>query len=210
MNAAESLTARSRGLALCLSCHRLNPCGEDETVHCARCGASVRMRKRDSLARTWALLVTALVTLIPANTYPIMNVLVFGNGDPTTIVGGIVLLIEHGMYPIAAVVFIASFLVPLLKVAGLMAILITIHRDGSRLSPLQCTRLYRLVEFFGRWSMLDVFVVMLLVATVHLGAIARIETGVGAVAFGASVVLTMLAAMSFDPRLIWDARDRDD
>lgn len=207
---AEPQTARERGLALCLSCHHLNPCPETGVVHCRRCGASVTMRKRDSLARTWAFLACALITLIPANTYPIMDILLFGNGDPATIIGGIVLLIEHHMYPIAAVVFIASFLVPLLKIAGLMAILITIQRDADHLSPAQCTRLYRLVEFFGRWSMLDVFVVMLLVATVHLGAVARIEAGLGAVAFGSSVVLTMLAAMSFDPRLIWDRHERLD
>lgn len=205
---ADYITARERGLAMCRSCHQLNPCPEQGAVSCQRCGASVTMRKPDSLARAWALLLCALITLVPANTYPIMDILIFGKGDPSTIIGGIILLIEYKMYPIAAVVFIASFLVPLLKIAGLMAILITVQRDREHLSPQQCTKLYRLVEFFGRWSMLDVFVVMLLVAIVHLGSVARIEAGFGAVAFGASVVLTMLAAMSFDPRLIWDKHEQ--
>ena len=200
-------TASTHGLGLCLACHHLTPCPPEGSVACPRCGAGVRLRKPHSTERTWALLAAALVALIPANTLPIMSVLLFGNGDPSTIIGGILLLVQHGMYPIAAVVFIASFMVPLLKLAGLAALLITLQR-GSALTPRECATLYRIVEFFGRWSMLDIFVVMLLVATVHLGAVARVEAGPGAVAFGASVVLTMLAAMSFDPRLIWDAHDR--
>jgi paraquat-inducible protein A len=199
----RQVNAADHNLALCLACHTLTPCNPDESVSCQRCGNTVYQRKPQSLERAWALLFAAIITLIPANTLPIMTILLFGHGQPSTIMGGIMILIDYKMYPIAAVVFIASFMVPLLKIAGLASILITLQKK-SRLTAMQCTRLYRLVEFFGRWSMLDVFVVMLMVATVQLGSLAEVIAGAGAATFGASVILTMLAAHSFDPRLIWD------
>lgn len=203
MNHVKPVRAMDRNLALCRSCHSLTACQPDEQTKCLRCGATVSLRKPQSLERCWSYLIAALITLIPANTLPIMTILLFGHGQPSTIMGGIILLVELKMYPIAAVVFIASFMVPLLKIAGICTILLTLQR-GSRLSAKQCTRLYRLVEFFGRWSMLDVFVVMLMVATVQLGSLAEVVAGAGAATFGASVILTMLASHSLDPRLIWD------
>lgn len=200
----EAVSAAERGLALCLACHELNPCGPDQHVRCRRCGAGVTQRKPASLHRSWFYTVLALCMLVPANIYPIMTVLTFGRGEPSTIIEGVVLLIHYHMVPIAIVVFIASFLVPVGKVIALLLLLVSVQFDTD-LCPVNRTRLYRLVEFIGRWSMLDIFVVALLVALVHLGQLASVETGMGALAFAAAVVTTMLAAMSFDPRLIWDA-----
>jgi len=197
------LRAMDRELGLCNSCHTLTPCRAGEKVSCQRCGSIVELRKSQSIERAWSFLIAALIALIPANTLPIMTILLFGAGQPSTIMGGILLLVDYKMYPIAAVVFIASFMVPIMKIAGICTILITLQ-NGSSLSAKQCTRLYRLVEFFGRWSMLDVFVVMLMVATVQLGSLAEVVAGAGAATFGASVILTMLASHSLDPRLIWD------
>lgn len=197
------VTAASVDLALCLSCHHLTPCGAQQTTRCPRCGASVSQRKRGSLWLTWFYVALAALLFVPANVLPIMTVINFGRGEPSTIVGGVKLLLSHGLYGIAAIVFVASFLVPLGKLLGLTLLLISIQRRLP-LCPLNRTRLYRVVEWFGRWSMLDVFVVALLVGLVHLGQVAVVEPGAGALAFGAVVVSTMLAALSFDPRLIWD------
>lgn len=208
-NVVSEVSAAERGLALCLACHALNPCAPGLSVRCRRCGASVSLRKPASLKRTWFYLIFALVLLLPANLYPIMTVLQFGRGEPSTIIQGVSTLIHHGMWGIAAIVFVASFLVPLGKLIGLALLLFSIQ-FRTNLCPVNRTRLYRVVEFFGRWSMLDIFVVTLLVALVHLGQVAAVEPGLGALAFAAVVVVTMLAAASFDPRLIWDAEKHDE
>lgn len=197
-------TAASRGLALCKGCHHLASCQPGGTTPCHHCGAIISFRTPDSLRKTWFYLILAVLLLIPANTLPMMNILMFGRGDPSTIIGGVALLVHHGIYGIAAVVFIASFVVPLGKIIAITVLLLSVQRRWA-VSALSCTRLYRVVEFLGRWSMLDVFVVAILVGLVRLGQVASIEPGTGAMAFGAAVVLTMLASMSFDPRLIWDA-----
>lgn len=145
-----------------------------------------------------------MLLLIPANTLPMMNILMFNRGDPSTIIGGVALLVHHGIYGIAAVVFIASFVVPLGKVASIIVLLLSIQLRWP-MSPHRRTVVFRIVEFLGRWSMLDVFVVAVLVGIVRLGQVASIEPGYGAMAFGGSVILTMLASMSLDPRLIWDS-----
>lgn len=196
-------TAASRGLALCKACHVLQPCPPDAAVGCVRCGATVTLRATHSLLRSWFFLILAVLMLVPANTLPMMDIQMFNRGDPSTIIGGVALLVHHGIYGIAAVVFIASFVVPLGKISCIVLLLLSVQR-GSDLSPRSRTRLYRLVEFIGRWSMLDVFVVAVMVGLVHLGQVVTVLPGSGAMAFGASVVLTMLASMSFDPRLIWD------
>jgi paraquat-inducible protein A len=140
---------------------------------------------------------------LPANLLPIMTVTSLGKAQSDTIMSGVVYLVEHGMWPLAAIVFTASIFVPVLKLVILIGLLISVHR-GSRWRPAERTRLYRITEAMGRWSMVDIFVVTILVALVRLGSLATIEAQTGAVFFGAVVVLTMLAAESFDPRLLWD------
>jgi paraquat-inducible protein A len=201
--------AADKNLALCMACHQLTPCKAEQTTSCQRCGGSVSLRKPHSIERTWAMLAAAMVMLIPANTLPMMTILLFGHGQPSTIMGGVIELVEYKMYPIAAVIFIASFMVPLFKIFSLMALLLKVQRD-TKLTAQQCTRLYRIVEFLGRWSMLDVFVVTLMVAIVQLGSLASIISGAGVAAFGCSVILTMLASHQFDPRLIWDKQITSD
>ena len=170
---------------------------------CPRCGRRLHYRKPNSLQRTWALLIAAMVLYIPANVLPIMTVNYLGSGSPDTIFSGVVYLLLHGMWPLALVIFIASVLVPFLKLATLVFLLVALQRPKLK-RPMEKIQLYRLVEVVGKWSMVDVFVIALLTAVVQLGEIATIEAGMGAVAFSAVVVLSMLAAMMFEPKLIWD------
>lgn len=200
------VTAASRGLALCKSCHHLQACPPQHTTHCGRCGERVYLRKPHSIALSWFFLTLAVLLLLPANMLPIMNILLFNRGEPSTIIGGVALLIHHGMYPIAAVVFIASFVIPLGKVASIIVLLLSVQFRWS-MDKRRRVMVYRIVEFLGRWSMLDIFVVAVMVGLVQLGQAAAVVPGMGAAAFGATVIFTMLASMSFDPRLIWDAAD---
>jgi paraquat-inducible protein A len=172
-------------------------------ARCPRCDAALHARKPQSLERTWAWLIAAALCYLPANLLPIMKVTSLGRAQADTIMSGVVYLLVHGMWPLAIVVFTASVFVPLLKLAILLTLLISVHRR-SNWRPVDRTRLYRITEAIGRWSMVDIFVVTILVALVHLGNLATVEAQTGAVFFGAVVVLTMLAAESFDPRLIWD------
>ncbi len=161
------------------------------------------MRKPYSIGLSWFFLLLALLFLIPANMLPIMNILLFNRGDPSTIIGGVALLFHHGMYAIAAVVFIASFVVPLGKAISIIVLLLSVQFRWP-MSMRRRVTVYRVVEFLGRWSMLDIFVVAVMVGLVQLGQTAAVLPGMGATAFGAAVILTMLSSMSFDPRLIWD------
>jgi paraquat-inducible protein A len=170
---------------------------------CPRCGAPVHARKPRSLERTWAFVIAAAVCYLPANALPIMKITSLGRAQADTILSGVVYLLTHGMWPLALVVFTASVFVPILKLVILVSLLVSVQR-GSAWRPIERTRLYRLTEAIGRWSMVDIFVVTILVALVRLGNLATVEAELGAVFFGAVVVLTMLAAESFDPRLIWD------
>jgi len=200
----------SAGSALgagCLSCHDCEllcrlPAGAHE-ARCPRCGAAVHGRKLRSLERTWAFVLAAMICYLPANLLPIMKITSLGRAQADTIMSGVVYLLTHGMWPLAVVVFTASVFVPICKIVILLFLLVSVHR-ASRWRPVDRTRLYRLTEAIGRWSMVDVFVVTILVALVRLGNLATVEAQTGAVFFGAVVVLTMLAAESFDPRLIWD------
>jgi paraquat-inducible protein A len=197
--------------ALAASCARCHDCGllcrlAGPAVHgalCARCGAELHFRKPASLERTWALVIAAAVCYLPANVLPVMMVTSFGQVASDTIFSGVVYFLTHGMWPLALVVFVASIFVPVLKLAILVFLLLSVQR-GSSWRPVERTRLYRITEAIGRWSMVDIFAITILVALVRLGNIASIDAGPGAVFFGAVVVLTMLAAESFDPRLIWD------
>jgi paraquat-inducible protein A len=196
----------------CESCSLVNlPHGHDE--RCLRCGSRLHARKPDSLHRTWALVFAAVVLYIPANYYPVLTVIQLGAGQPSTILGGVEELLASHMYPLALLVFFASIMVPLFKLIGLAAMLIatmlvSTEAGASVLLP-QRTRLYYVVAWIGRWSMVDIFMESLLGALVQFGRVVNIAPGVGAVAFCAVVILTMLAAESFDPRLMWDAAARN-
>lgn len=173
---------------------------------CRRCGTPLHPRKPDAVARCWALVVAAAILYIPANLYPVMTIVTLGKGGPHTIMGGVVEFVETGFWPLALIVFLASVAVPMLKLVGLVLMLLAVQRRTTT-GMLNRTRLYRLVEALGRWSMIDVFVVSVLIALVRFGNLAQIHAGIGAACFGAVVVLTMLAAEAFDPRLLWDAAD---
>ncbi len=204
------MRAIDAGILICIECHELNrqEPDSDEQV-CTRCGALVHARRPNSVMRTWALLITAAILYIPANVLPIMTVSSLGQGDPSTIMSGVIQLVQHGMFPIAAVVFIASILVPTFKLVGIGLLLFSVQRHQP-LSARQRIIMYRFIEFIGRWSMLDIFVIAILVAVVNFGRLASIEANLGAVAFSSVVILTMLAAVTFDPRLIWDNTESDD
>lgn len=206
---ATAETAAELGLTACNACEMLVPVAPPGGhAYCPRCGSRVHgTRQPDSIARTSALLGSAALMLIPANLYPVMTVIRLGQGEPSTILGGVMHLIGGGMWPLAMLVFFASFVVPLSKIAVLVLLLVTAHR-GSAWRRRDRTLLYRVTEVVGAWSMVDIFLVGILVALVNFGAVATVRPGVGAVFFGAAVVLTMLAAMSFDPRLIWDRAER--
>jgi len=204
------MRAIDAGILVCGECHELNrrEDGRDSQT-CTRCGAVVHERRPNSIVRTWALLLTAMVLYIPANVLPIMTVSALGQGSPDTIMSGVITLMKHGMLPIAAVVFIASILVPTFKLVGIGLLLYSVQRRQP-LSARQRIWMYRFIEFIGRWSMLDIFVIAILVAVVNFGRIASVEANLGAVAFATVVILTMLAALTFDPRLIWDNTESDD
>lgn len=186
----------------CDSCGRVGRAAPG--ARCRRCNATLRTRKPDSIARTWALLLAAAALYVPANLYPVLTLIRFGRGHPSTILGGVQELIEYRMWPLAALVFGASIMVPVLKLLSLAYLLIATQRRATwRLRDR--TRLYRLVDVLGRWSMIDVFMLSILVALVRMGLLASVIPGLGGVCFAAVVILTMLAAFSFDPRLMWDA-----
>ncbi len=198
-------TARELGLMSCHVCGQLAraPDGANHHLRCPRCGTPMHMRKCASLSTTWALIIAAILLYVPANLLPMMVTASLLGSQEDTIMSGVVFLWQSGSWPLAAVVFFASVMVPLLKILALIYLAASAQRR-SRHYLVQRTRLYRLVEFVGRWSMLDIYVITILVALVQFQGLATIQAGPAAVAFGAVVVVTMFAAMSFDPRLIWD------
>ena len=164
-------------------------------------------RKPDSVARTWALVIAAAALYVPANYFPVLTVMQLGAGSPSTIIGGVEELISSGMYPLAPLVFFASIAVPMLKLVGLTIMLVTTQTGRSGWLR-DRTRLYHVVRWIGRWSMIDIFMEALLGALVQFGNVITIEPGIGALAFCGVVILTMFAAETFDPRLMWDATDQ--
>lgn len=188
-----------------LNCHT---CGflsleTDEHQHCVRCDSPLHHRIKNSIETTWALLLTAVVLLIPANIYPVMTVIRFGQGEPNTILSGVLHLIESGMWGLAMIVFVASIVVPVMKLIILSFLLLSVQKK-SVWRPRDRTLLYRITEVVGAWSMVDIFLVGLLSALVSLDALSTIRPGIGAIFFAGAVVITMFAAQSFDSRLIWD------
>ena len=186
----------------CHECGRVNQAADGEL--CTRCRTRLHLRLPGSVKNTWALLFAAVLLYIPANVFPVMTVTRLGKGAPSTIIGGAQELLDAGMWPLALLVFVASIMVPMFKLVSLAFMLITLQRRSAwRLEDR--TRIYRLVDFIGRWSMIDVFMLATLVGLVQAGVIANIDPGTGAICFGSVVVLTMIAAACFDPRLMWDA-----
>jgi len=201
-NPMESELDRTRRYLNCHTCGLLS----EEKPHaqsCPRCTTPLHHRKQNSIEATWALLLAAVILIIPANLYPVMTVIRFGQGEPSTIISGILHLIESGMWGLALIVFVASIVVPVLKLIVLSFLLISVHKK-SLWRPRDRTLLYRVTEVVGAWSMVDIFLVGLLSALVSLDALSTIRPGIGAIFFAGVVVVTMFAAHQFDPRLIWD------
>ena len=202
---ASAPTAARAGLFVCHDCGLLSkPVAHAYDGCCPRCGAHLHFRKPSSIARTWAFVIAAVILYIPANALPVMDTSSLFGAQTDTILSGVVYLWTSGSWPLAVIVFIASIAVPMLKIIALTFLVLTAQLRWRWL-PEKRTRIYRVVEFVGRWSMLDIYVITILVALVQFNALATIKAGPGAIAFGAVVVLTMFAALSFDPRLIWDA-----
>jgi len=202
---ATPLTAAQAGLVSCEICRLLlRPADAVEAGYCPRCGAELSWRRHHSVQYTWALVIAAAICYIPANALPVLSTTTLGSTEPETIIGGVVFLYTSGSWPLAFIVLIASVMVPLGKLVALAYLLIVVQRRSLG-SNRERTRLYRMVEFVGRWSMLDVFVATFTVALVQLSPLMSVEPGPGVLFFAAVVVLTMLAAESFDPRLIWDS-----
>ncbi len=205
-------TAAEWDLISCHTCNMLVPrvsLDDKGNGDCPRCESPLHSRKVNSLTRTWALVFAAALLLIPANVFPVMTVIRFGKGDPNTILSGVVHLIEEGMWPLAMIVFFASLVVPILKLIVLTFLMITVKKKSSW-RPRDRTILFRVTEVVGAWSMVDIYLLAMLIALVKFGFLATILPGIGATFFGAVVVTTMFAAHTFDPRLIWDNTGRND
>jgi len=202
-HASIATTDRRHGMIGCdtcgLVCHATGA-----GPRCPRCGSALRHRKPNSIARACALGIAAAILYVPANLYPVLTVVQHGAGQPSTILGGVRELLSAGQWPLAALVFFASVMVPMLKLVGLTLLLVTTH--AGRAEHLHDrTVLYRIVDAIGRWSMIDIFMESILVALVQFGSLVTIDPGAGAIAFAGVVILTMFAAHAFDPRLMWDA-----
>lgn len=207
------ITARQAGLVSCDFCHSLNRACLDESdakstlqMHCHVCGSSIHSRIPNSLSKTWALVIASLILYIPANMLPIMTVVFWGDGRPENIMSGVLSLMSAGMWPLALLIFVASIAIPIAKLLTLLGLLVSVQ-VRSKWRPAERTQLYRITEFVGRWSMIDIFVIGILVALVQFGTVANVTPGMGALCFAAVVILTMIAAHSFDPRLIWDVME---
>lgn len=201
---ASMLTAAQAGLVSCETCGLLSRPAAAQPGHCPRCGAPLVWRRHQSIQYTWALVIAAAIFYVPANVLPVLTTDTLGSSESDTIMAGVIFLYTSGSWPLAVIVLIASVMIPLGKLAALAYLLITVQR-GSVKNNRDRSRLYRIVELIGRWSMLDVFVDTFVVALVQLQPLMSVEPGPGVFFFMAVVVLTMLAAQSFDPRLIWDS-----
>jgi paraquat-inducible protein A len=203
----QHLTASAAGMVSChscrLVCRRTAGKGKASAV-CPRCGAALHRRKPASVARTWSLVIAALLLYLPANLFPIMVTSSFGSAKSDTIISGVIYFITTGSWHLALIILVASIMVPIVKLLILCYLLLSIHFAWLR-RPVDRTRLYRLIEVVGRWSMVDIFAVTTMVALVKMEALGNVDAGPAAPFFAAVVVLTMLATECFDPRLIWDA-----
>ncbi|PWJ22313.1 paraquat-inducible protein A [Jannaschia seohaensis] len=197
---APTLTAREAGLVGCRQCTRVCEAADER---CPRCGARLSSRDPGALQRVWAWWLAGALLFIPANTYPMLITSTVGRASEATIVGGVIELLHYGSYGVAGIVFFASVMIPVGKFVAIAYLAILVQR-GHRTKPKHLLHLFEFVEWIGRWSMIDVFVVAILVALVQFDLIATINPGIAAVCFALSVVFTMLSALSFDSRAIWD------
>ena len=207
--AKPGMTAAEAGYMLCHDCHKLTRIAAaiqgKEEPHCSRCNAVLHARTPESIARTWALLFTAILLLFPANLLPIMRVDSLGVVEDSTIMDGIIYFFHHGSWFIGLIILTASILVPLFKVVGMILILLSVHFNWRQWLRHKAV-IFRFIEFIGRWSMLDIFVIALMQVLISFGTLSRIIAAPAATYFGLAVVATMLAAISFDSRLLWDKR----
>lgn len=206
-DAVMMTTAVGEGLLGCEACGFLSRSAAGHHLACARCGARLHRRKPGSIARTWAFLIAAYVLYIPANVLPVMETGSLFDSQRDTIMSGVVYLWKSGSWPLAVIIFIASIMIPAVKLLAMTVLLVTVRRWPAW-RPHDRSRLYRIVELVGRWSMVDIYVATMLVALVQFQTLATIKAGPGAIAFGAVVVLTLFATEAFDPRLIWDRDTR--
>jgi paraquat-inducible protein A len=194
-----------QGLQSCDVCGLLSrPAPGESEGRCPRCDEALVFRKHDSLQRTWAFLIAAAVCYIPANVLPVLTTTTAAGADSDTILQGVVLLWSPTGWPLSIIVLVASIMIPSAKILAMGYLLISVQRGSIRNNE-QRIRLFRIVEFIGRWSMVDVFVDTFTAALIQLQPLMSVEPGPGLFFFAAVVVLTMLAVESFDPRLIWDA-----
>ena len=205
-NTGPVVTARNAGLVGCTRCGRVWPLGATE---CTRCGSSLVSRDRKSLQRVWAWWFAGLICYIPANLFPMLRTRTFFSSQDNTIVGGAIELIHHGSYAVALIILIASVLIPMGKFAVVAYLAYSVKHKVS-LPARQRQAFYEIVEYIGRWSMIDVFVVAILSSLVQLNVIVSITPGPASLTFALSVIFTMLAAQSFDSRMIWDAQAEAD
>lgn len=204
-HAPQVLTAHAAGLVGCVQCGRVH---RPDVDICDRCGAVLSAPDVRSLQRVWAWLLAGLIVYVPANLFPMLRTSMLGSTTDSTIYGGVVDLVHHGSYGIASIVFIASIVIPCCKFAAIIFLALTVQRK-VRMSAHARHKLYEVVEFIGRWSMIDVFVVAILSSLVQLDFAASINPGIAAVSFAMSVAFTMISAESFDARLIWNADGED-
>lgn len=199
-----AVTGRAVGLLVCLDCHAAVKRLDVPHPRCPRCFAHLHVRKPQSIAVTASLLMLASILYIPANVLPVMYTRSIIDDERDTILSGVLVLWQSGDWPIAIVVFVASIVVPLLKIIAMALVLYAAWRPGPALNRLRRSELYRMVEFIGRWSMLDIYAISILVTLVQVQSFATISVGPAAIAFASVVLLTMVAARSFDERLLWD------
>ncbi|MXQ06884.1 paraquat-inducible membrane protein A [Alphaproteobacteria bacterium GH1-50] len=199
------VTAREAGLVACTRCTRVWPLSE---TRCARCGSKLVSRDTQSLQRVWAWWIAGFMAYIPANLYPMLETrtLVYNQSD--TIVGGVIELASHGAYGIAFVILLASVGIPIAKFVAIAFLALSVRR-GSRIGQVRRQQVYEVVEYIGRWSMIDVFVVAILASLVQLNIVVTITPGPAALTFALSVIFTMLSAQAFDSRMIWDRQEQD-
>ena len=203
------MRAIDQGMGSCPLCGQLVKVSiseEKQIALCPRCGSEVRARRHESIQQTWALVLASIIFYIPANLLPMMHVMSFAGTESDTIMSGVIYFVQSGSYLIAFVIFVASIVVPIGKLIILVYLLLSVKK-GMCTNQKRRKKLYHLTELVGRWSMVDVYVVSIMVALVHFGGMTKIEAGLGADFFLLVVIATMLAAMRFDPRLIWDTKE---
>jgi len=197
------VSAKGLGIAGCHTCGLAVKMQDHAATECPRCGAGVHYRKHNSVNRAWAFLISAFVMYIPANTEPMMRTTAFGSTEGDTIISGVLYFLSAGEWYLAVVIFAASVMLPLLKIIAIGYLLVSIQR-GETVRRQQRSNLYKLAEILGKWSMLDIFVVALMVSLIQLGNLTAIHPGAACIAFAAVVIFTMFAEMALDPKLIWD------